>query len=105
MSKHRAILQVLMPHHESWLTGLQMIKMRPTMLKRGTIYSYLSALEDGGLVKSRAHDEQFEHMALGAHRREYQITPKGRAALASNEPIWKQLGLPQLDPKFAGETA
>jgi len=105
MSKHRALLEVLAPHREVWLTGLQMIKMRPSELKRGTAYVYLMELEDGGLVRSRAHDEQFEHMGLGAHRREYQITPKGRAALTNPEPIWKQLGMPPLDPKFAGQTA
>jgi hypothetical protein len=105
MSKHRALLEVLAPHREVWLTGLQMVRLRPDRLKRGHVYVYLTELEDGGLVASRAHDDQIEGLTLGAHRREYQITPKGRAALANPEPIWKQMGMPPLDPKFAGQTA
>jgi DNA-binding PadR family transcriptional regulator len=50
----------------------------------GTIYPALRRLEDDGLVRSRWSQ------ADGRRRRVYQLTPKGKRALAMQRRTWEQ---------------
>jgi PadR family transcriptional regulator PadR len=51
--------------------------------KEGTLYPALHRLEKSGLISS-----QWELLANGRQRRNYNITPKGRAALVQEKTQW-----------------
>ncbi len=54
-------------------------------LPEGTVYPALHRLESQGLLQSTWSEES------ARRKRIYQITPKGRQALASRQDEWKQL--------------
>ncbi len=63
--------------------GLELVRESRGSLKRGTIYTTLSRMQDKGLVESRSEDKP-DHVP-GIPRRLYRPTPDGARLLAAEE--------------------
>lgn len=72
----RRVILELLTAHDGWSLGLDLVKASDGRLQRGTIYVFLSELEDAHCVLARPVDDG---------RREYQITSAGRAALLRDD--------------------
>lgn len=79
-SRKRKILRALAAR-ENWTYGLELV--RDGAGDRGTIYVQLQELEEAGFVRSR--EEKLLDERLGARRRIYEITSRGRAALLRDD--------------------
>ena len=71
------ILQLLL-REGSDLYGLEMIRKSNNKLKRGTIYTTLTRMEDKGIIKSKK--EKYIQPGLTAKRRMYTISGTGVTA-------------------------
>jgi DNA-binding PadR family transcriptional regulator len=76
--------------------GLEMVKASE-ILKRGTVYVYLSRMEDKGLVRSEVADET----GPLAGRRVYEVTGEGQRAYEA----WRQAQAVLNDAAWAGGAA
>lgn len=79
--KEAEILSLLSSQGE--LYGLEIVRCSEGRIKRGTIYTTLSRMEDKGLVVSRP--EQKPPHVPGIPRRLYAVTPYGARVLQAQE--------------------
>lgn len=81
ISKTEFFILKLMMNEGSDIYGLELLKKSGGKLKRGTIYTTLSRMEDKGLITSKKEDTIQE--GLTAKRRMYRIS--GAGVSAANE--------------------
>ena len=75
ISKTEFLILQIMVNHGADIYGLEIIKESDNRIKRGTIYTTLSRMEDKGIITSTKEDEIQE--GLTAKRRMYTITGAG----------------------------
>jgi DNA-binding PadR family transcriptional regulator len=77
--KKKLVLRILQQVYPRGLSGLELVELSGKELKRGSVYVYLSALEEVGLVKSWL--EEKEDNSTLPPRRFYAITTNGLECL------------------------
>jgi DNA-binding PadR family transcriptional regulator len=80
----RQALRLLSVSHPQELHGQYLVARSGGVLRRGTVYVTLNALEECGLVESR--EEADPVFSGGPKRRLYRITEAGRARLRQEDP-------------------
>lgn len=90
------ILRVLSDGGEQY--GLDIVKASDGVHTRGTVYVYLSGMQDQGVVASRVEDDPPPPPQIP--RRLYRITDRGRRALAESARAERR-GLGRLTPRPA----
>lgn len=75
ISKTEFLILQLLISHGSELYGLEMLKLSNSKLKRGTIYTTLTRMEDKGLISSKK--EKTVAPGLTTQRRMYSISGNG----------------------------
>lgn len=79
ISKTEFLILQIMVNHGADIYGLEIIKESDNRIKRGTIYTTLSRMEEKGIITSTKEDEIQE--GLTAKRRMYTITGAGVKAI------------------------
>jgi len=82
MTTTKETILALLETDRDGLYGLQMVKRSDGKLQRGVIYVTLQDMEDDGLIVSTQESQSAIDPQIGIARRIYQITERGRRALA-----------------------